>query len=137
MCSPIALPPSVATSSSRRSSVSSQNGNLAGAVVDFVELVRDERNAPRTGHGSRDRDGAVIVAARVLLDFRDARRTGGAADHGGGEDEQQEKSALHGGCCFKNRAGRFGQPGRRQLQACSPQWSEWWQEEVARGSPTP
>src|SRR5689334_1414294 len=70
-----------------------QHGNLPGAVVDAVELVRHQRNPPRVGNDAADGDGAVVVSAGTLLEIGDVcaaqRARGRERDECDGEESKR------------------------------------------------
>ncbi len=48
--------------------------HFSGPIIDPVELERYQRNSPGTRHDAIDGYSFILIPARVVLQFRDARR---------------------------------------------------------------
>jgi hypothetical protein len=57
----------------RRVAVLRHDGHFARAVAHFVELERDQRNAPGTGDDAVDRDRMILVTAGVVFEIGNLR----------------------------------------------------------------
>src|SRR5207249_2531789 len=62
-----------------RAAISRQDRDLARAVVNLVELERDQRDAPAAGHDPRDPNALVVVLGRLVFQLGDFHAARGAA----------------------------------------------------------
>src|SRR6187431_1420740 len=73
--------------------------DLAGAVINVIELKRHERHSPAPGHGAFHRDGLVVVASRLVFQLRNVHGTKRAAGNQKRAHEREYETRSLGHVC--------------------------------------